>query len=278
MIRNALVTGASRGIGRAIALRLARDGFNVAVNSTSSSKLELNCVRKEIEAIGRKSLAITANVSVDKEVETMVQHVVKELGSLDVMVANAGISQIKPLIDVTSEEWDKIFATNMRGLFLCYKEAAKAMIDRGNGGKIIGACSIVGYRPFPMVSPYSASKWGVRGLTQAAAMEWAKYKITVNAYCPGMFDTILFQIQKHSIVIKTGIVQTAMWDMADEELAKIKGKQKGEVIKDYSNKLIALGRISESEDVANFVSYLASKDSDYMTGQSIMIDGGIEFS
>ncbi|CAF1555900.1 unnamed protein product [Rotaria sp. Silwood1] len=278
MSPNALVTGAARGIGRAIALRLARDGLNVAINDTAASSLELNSVRQEIETMGRKSAAIIANVSIDKEVKAMVQNVVKELGSLDVMVANAGIAQVKPLIDVTAEEWDSMFATNMRGVFLCYKEAAKVMIDRGKGGKIIGACSIVGYKPFPMLSPYSASKWGVRGLTQAAAMEWAKHKITVNAYCPGMFHTIFFKINKYHCAIKTGIVRTAMWDMIDEEAAKIEGKQKGEVIKDYSNRLIALGRTSEPEDVANFVSYLASKDSDYMTGQSIIIDGGIEFS
>jgi meso-butanediol dehydrogenase/(S,S)-butanediol dehydrogenase/diacetyl reductase len=113
------------------------------------------------------------------------------------MIANAGIAQAKPLIDLTTEDWDKMFAINMRGVFLCYKEAAKMMIQQGTGGKIIGACSIVGYRPFPMLSHYSASKWGVRGLTQGAAMEWAKYNITVNAYCPGMFDIIF---SKHWIV------------------------------------------------------------------------------
>jgi meso-butanediol dehydrogenase/(S,S)-butanediol dehydrogenase/diacetyl reductase len=144
-------------------------------------------------------------------------------------------------------------------MFLCYKEAAKLMINQGTGGKIIGACSVSGYRSSPMLSPYSVTKWSVRGLTQAAAMEWAKYKITVNAYCPG-------------------IVGTPMWDFIDEELGKYEGKQKGEVIKENSNKRIALGRTGVPEDVANFVSYLASRDSDYMTGQTIMIDGGIEFS
>ncbi|CAF3768628.1 unnamed protein product [Rotaria sordida] len=278
MSRNALVTGAARGIGRAIALRLARDGLNVAINDTAARSSELNSVRQEIETIGRKSTSIIANVSVDKEVKAMMQNVVKELGGLDVMVANAGIAHVKQLIDVTAEEWDNMFATNMRGVFLCYKEAAKAMIAQGKGGKIIGACSVVGYRPFPMLSPYSASKWGVRGLTQAAAMEWAKYKITVNSYCPGMFYTILFKIHQYYLAIKLGIVGTAMWDMVDEELAKIEGKQKGEVIKDYSNKLVLLGRTSEPDDVANFVSYLASKDSDYMTGQNVLIDGGIQFS
>jgi meso-butanediol dehydrogenase/(S,S)-butanediol dehydrogenase/diacetyl reductase len=109
------------------------------------------------------------------------------------MIANAGIAQVKPLIDLTTEDWDKMFAINMRGVFLCYKEAAKIMIKQGTGGKIIGASSIVGYRPFPMLSHYSATKWGVRGLTQGAAMEWAKYNITVNAYCPGIFDIVFIK-------------------------------------------------------------------------------------
>ena len=101
------------------------------------------------------------------------------------MVANAGIAQVKALLDLSTEDWDRMFAVNVRSVFLCYKEAAKLMIKQGTGGKIIGACSIVGYRPFPMLSHYSASKWSVRGLTQAAAMEWGPYKITVNSYCPG---------------------------------------------------------------------------------------------
>ena len=115
------------------------------------------------------------------------------------MIANAGIAQVKPLVDLTTDEWDRMFAVNMRGVFLCYKEAAKMMISQGNGGKIIGASSIVGYRPFPMLSHYSASKWGVRGLTQAAAMEWAKYNITVNAYCPGMYSMI--EIRRNEFII-----------------------------------------------------------------------------
>ncbi|CAF1117191.1 unnamed protein product [Adineta steineri] len=259
MSRNILVTGAARGIGQAIALRLAKDGFNVAVNDIESMSQELHDTQKAIEKLGRKSISIIADVSNDKQVETMMKKVSIDLGSLDITVANAGIAQVKPFIELTTEDWDRMFAVNMRGVFLCYKEAAKIMIEQGTGGKIIGACSIVGYKPFPMLSHYSATKWGVRGLTQAAAMELAKHKITVNAYCPG-------------------IVDTEMWNLIDEKLGKYENKKKGEVIKEYSNKLIALGRTSVPDDVANFVSYLASKDSDYMTGQSIMIDGGIEFS
>lgn len=174
------------------------------------------------------------------------------------MVANAGIAQVKPLLEITPEDWDHVMAVNLRGVFLCYQEAARQMIQQGTGGKIIGAASIVAYRPFPLLGNYSASKWGVRGLTQAAAMEWAEHGITVNAYCPG-------------------IVGTSMWDLIDEKLAENEGLRKGEAIEKYSD-LIVLGRVSVPEDVAAFVSYLASKDSDYMTGQSVMIDGGIQFS
>jgi len=259
MSGNVLVTGAAQGIGRSIAIRLAKDGFNVAVNDIEANSTELSIIQKAIEEIGRKSIAIVADVSNEKEVESMMKNVATQMGSLDVVIANAGIAQVKPFLEITVEDWDNMFAINARGVFLCYREAAKVMIEQGRGGKIIGACSIVGYRPFPMLSHYSATKWSVRGLTQAAAMELAKYKITVNAYCPG-------------------IVGTAMWDTIDASLAKYENKEKGEVIKYYSEKLIALGRTSVPDDVANFVSYLASKDSDYMTGQSIIIDGGIQFS
>lgn len=133
------------------------------------------------------------------------------------------------------------------------------MISQGNGGKILGAASIVAFKPFALLSHYSASKWAVRGLTQAFAMEMAPHKITVNAYAPG-------------------IVGTAMWDEIDEGLGKLHGAKKGDTIKKYSGELIALGRTSVPEDVSSTVSFLASKDSDYMTGQTIVIDGGIIFT
>ena len=256
--RVALVTGAARGIGRGIALRLADDGLDVAVNDIEANGDEFDSVAGEIRGKGRRTAAITADVSEPNEVQSMVRRVADELGHLDVMVANAGIAQVIPLLELTLEDWDRMMSINLRGVFLCYQAAAKQMIDQGGGGKIIGAASIVAYRPFPLLGHYSASKWAVRGLTQAAAQEWAQYGITVNAYCPG-------------------IVGTAMWDEIDEKLAENEGLQKGEAIEKYSD-LIALGRVSVPEDVASFVSYLASKDSDYMTGQSVMIDGGIQFS
>ena len=256
--RIALVTGAARGIGRGIALRLAVDGLDVAVNDVGANADQLEGVAEEIRGTGRRAAAVVADVSDPGEVEGMVRRVADELGSLDVMVANAGIAQVKPLLEVTPEDFDNLMAVNLRGVFLCYQEAARQMIRQGGGGKIIGAASIAAHKGFSMLGHYSASKWAVRGLTQAAAQEWAQYGIIVNAYCPG-------------------IVGTAMWDLIDEELAKHMGLQKGEALKQYSE-LITLGRVEEPEDVAAFVSYLASRDSDYMTGQSVMIDGGIIFS
>lgn len=143
-------------------------------------------------------------------------------------------------------------------MFNSYRAAARTMIDRGHGGKIIGAASIVAYRPFEMLGSYSVSKWGVRGLTQAAAMEWAQYGITVNAYCPG-------------------IVGTDMWDLIDKRMSEEQGRPRGEAFRENVEQ-IPLGRVQEPEDVADLVSYLASKGSDYMTGQSVILDGGIQFS
>ncbi len=256
--RVALVTGAARGIGRGIALRLARDGLDVAVNDVEANRGELEGVAGEIEKAGRRTAAVTADVSAPDEVESMVERVAGELGRLDVMVANAGIAQVIPLLELTPEDFDKMMAVNLRGVFLCYQAAARQMIQQGGGGKIIGAASIAAHKGFAMLGHYSATKFGVRALTQAAAQEWAEHGITVNAYCPG-------------------IVGTAMWELIDEQLGGYMGLKKGEALEQYSQ-LIALGRVEEPEDVAAFVSYLASEDSDYMTGQSVMIDGGIIFS
>ncbi|CAF1648513.1 unnamed protein product [Adineta ricciae] len=258
MNRTALVTGSSRGIGRAIALRLAKDGFDVALNDIESNHSDLEKVRQEIETIGRKSIAIIADVSKSEKVEEMMEEVVQKLGSLDVVIANAGICYVKSLLEISADEWDEVFAVNMRGVFLCYREAAKIMIKQGKGGKIIGACSTAGYRGYPMISHYSATKWGVRGLTQAAAQEWARHNITVNAYCPGLIDTRMTQT-------------------CNEELAKLRGLTVEENASN-SAKNIPIGRTGQPDDVSNVVSFLASKDSDYITGQSILINGGLFFS
>jgi len=231
---------------------------------------------KEIEALGRKSIGYAADVSKLSEVEELVKASVEALGPLNVMTANAGIAQVKALLELSEEEIKRMFDVNVFGTVNCYTVGARQFIKQGGGGKLLGCSrsvfiqtqdlpivpyfllfnSIVGFRPFALLSHYSASKFAVRGFTQAFALEMAEHKITVNSYAPG-------------------IVGTPMWDLVDEGLGKYSGRPKGESIKKYTNDLIALGRTSVPEDVAKCVSYLASPDSDYMTGQTIVIDGGI---
>lgn len=192
------------------------------------------------------------------------------------MIANAGIAQIKPLLSTTEEDVKSVFDVNFTGVYNCYTAAAKQMIKQGDPRelygkdeegrdavgvyKIIGAASIVGFKAFATLGIYSASKWAVRGLTQAMAMEMAPHRITVNTYAPG-------------------IVGTGMWDQIDEALGEMQGRPKGESIQKYSRELIALGRTSEPEDVAGLVGgFLATRDSDYVTGQTMLVDGGIIFT
>ncbi|KAF7557790.1 hypothetical protein G7Z17_g420 [Cylindrodendrum hubeiense] len=257
--RTAIVTGSARGIGKSIALRLAQDGYDVCINDIESNKPGIDEVVSEIEKLGRKAYGHVADVSSRSEVEGLVEASVRELGPLTTMISNAGIAQVKSLLDITDDDLRRMFEVNVFGTFNCYSVAAKQMIKQGSGGKLLGAASIVAMKPFPMLSHYSASKFAVRGFTQAFAMEMAPHKITVNAYAPG-------------------IVGTSMWDLIDEELAKVNGAKKGEMIKKYSDDLIALGRTSVPEDVSKVVSFLSGPDSDYMTGQTVVVDGGIIFT
>lgn len=251
------ITGGARGIGKAIALRLAQDGHDIAVSDLSSMKDELSQTVKEIKSKGVKAIALTGDVTSPQDVRDLVEDTAAQLGSLDVMVANAGIAQTKALLDVTPEEYDRVHAVNGRGVFLTYTAAARQMIKQGSGGKIIGASSIAGHKGFGLLGVYSSSKFGVRALTQAAAQEWAEHGITVNAYCPG-------------------IVDTQMWVEVDRDLGAINDMEEGESMKAMAQG-ITLGRVSRGEDVAAFVSYLAGPDSNYMTGQSPLIDGGMLF-
>ncbi|EIT80068.1 hypothetical protein BDV35DRAFT_392699 [Aspergillus flavus] len=275
MPRVAIVTGSARGIGKAIALRLASDGYSVCINDIPGAKDEIVRVVDEINATSTpeatssrpRAIGIAADVTSSSAVEAMVRETVKKLGPLTLMVANAGIAQIKHLLKVTEADIDEVFSVNFKGVFNCYTHAARQMIAQGDPQsaagvgmyKIVGASSIVGFRAFGALGIYSASKWAVRGLTQAMAMEMAPHKITVNAYAPG-------------------VVGTSMWDKIDEELGTIEGRAKGETREVYSNKA-ALGRTSEPEDVAGLVGgFLASQDSDFVTGQTMLVDGGIVFS
>ncbi|KAF9473930.1 NAD-binding protein [Pholiota conissans] len=191
MARVAFITGASRGIGMAIALRLAQDGYDIALNDILPQKAELEVVQEEIRKSGKQAIICIGDVSVEEEVKRMVEDAVRELGSLNVMVANAGICITKPFLETTKGEFDRMYAVNVNGVFLCYKYAAMQMIKQGKGGRIIGASSITGKQGFSTLAGYSSTKFAVRGLTQSVASELAKYGITVNAYAPGAVDTIM---------------------------------------------------------------------------------------
>jgi len=256
----AIVTGASRGIGRAIAIRLAEDGFSVVVNDVDRQAEAIKKTVDEIKEKGLQAHGITADVSNENQVQAMVNETVAKFGALNVMVANAGILETSTLLEMTVEKWDRTYAINTRGVFLCYTIAARQMIKQGTGGKLIAACSISGYRPSGKAPAYCSSKWAVRGLTQTAALELGQYGITVNSYCPGS-------------------VKTDMSLVFAERLAKEKGLSDiQEVYKNSSHRNNAIQHELFPEDIAGLVSFLAGKDSNRMTGQSIICDGGIYFS
>lgn len=251
----ALITGAGAGIGRAIALRLASDGFDVVLNDIGLESIKK--VAAEIEQLGQRTLAIVADVSKRDEVFSMVDQTVEHFGRLDVMVANAGIVQVKPLMEITEEDMERIFRINVFGVLNCTQAAAKQMIKQ-KSGKIINASSTSGKRGLELLAHYCATKFSVIGLTQSAAKELAPYGITVNAYCPG-------------------IVGTGMWEEIDRQMSEYYNVPLGESLNNRI-KGIPLGRIEEPADVANYVSFLASEDSNYVTGQAVVIDGGMVFS
>jgi meso-butanediol dehydrogenase / (S,S)-butanediol dehydrogenase / diacetyl reductase len=251
--RVAVVTGAGRGIGAAIARRLAADGLAVMVSDIDADTAY--SVAQGITDEGGQAASIATDVADRDACAALVETARERFGSIDVMVSNAGIAQVKTLLEVTPEDLQRMLSINVGGVLWCLQAAAEAMIEQGHGGKIISASSIAGHQGFDHLGHYSASKFAVRALTQAAAKELATHQITVNAYCPG-------------------IVGTTMWDEIDAGLGGYLGTGKGEALKQYSQ-LIALGRVQTPEDVASFVSYLASRDADYMTGQAGIIDGGI---
>nr|MDO8082389.1 SDR family NAD(P)-dependent oxidoreductase [Candidatus Freyarchaeota archaeon] len=251
--RAALVTGSGSGIGRAISLRYAREGANIIVNDINLEGA--NETAKMIKELGRKAMVIKADVSKSAEVEAMVEKAYKDWGRIDILVNNAGISGIPYLIIEEPEpEWDRVMNTNLKGTWLCSKFVALRMLKQEKKfgplrGKIINTASIAGKTAFSHIGAYSASKFGVIGLTQVFAKELAP-DITVNAICPGFHVTGIY--------------------LNSEEVIR-------ESMKQFKSPEILVGRIGKAEDVAPLATFLASNDSDYMTGQAINIDGGVEF-
>ncbi|TFY70876.1 hypothetical protein EVG20_g2127 [Dentipellis fragilis] len=244
-VRVAIVTGAAQGIGRAIALRLAADGLDVAVNDIERQKGALEQLVSVIQALGRQAIAVPGDVTSEQAVESMVGSTVQKLGRLDVMVANAGVAHPGTIVDMSLQNWKNLNAVNVEGVMLCYKYAARQMIKQGEGGRIIGASSICGKKGVATLGAYCASKFAVRGLTQTAALELSEYNISVNAYAPGMIHTSMTTAQK---------------DSGWASLRKIAGAPQA--------------KTGYPDDIAQWVSFIASPGSHFMTGQTTIIDGG----
>lgn len=238
----ALVTGASRGIGRAIALELAQRGYDVAINYAGSED-KAKEVAASVEQFGRKAIVVKADVTNESDVKSMVKSVITELGSIDILVNNAGITRDNLLIRMKEDEFDQVINTNLKGVFLCMKAASRPMMKQ-RSGKIINISSVVGISGNPGQMNYVAAKSGVIGMTKTAAKELASRNILVNAVAPGFIDT-------------------DMTEQLDDSI-------RAELLK-----LIPLERLGKAEDVAKVVAFLASDDANYITGQTIQVDGGM---
>lgn len=258
--RVAVVTGGERGIGRGITDQLLKDGYHVVIANRSKEAGEKAVAELNAQGYEGKVVAVAGDASQKESHQRFVQAAVDNFGRLDTYINNAGIAQIKLLQDETEADMDEIFHTNVYSVLYGIQAATDQFRKQDDGDKIrkiINASSIAGHIAFDMLGAYSATKFAIRGLTQAAAKELGREKITVNAYCPG-------------------IVGTDMWDYIDEKMVDAWGGNKGDYLKKYSGS-IAMGRVETPADVANYVSYLASSASDYMTGQAVQIDGGIQF-
>lgn len=238
----AIVTGGSRGIGRVIALGFAEAGANVVVCSRTLTDLEK--VAEEIEALGRRSLAVETNIAVKSEVDNLVEKTLEKFGTIDILVNNAAMNIMRPLTELREDGWDKVMNVGLKGYYLCSQAVAKVMIEK-NSGNIINISSGAAVKAAPMLGAYSISKAGVVMLTQLLATDLARYNIRVNAIGPGM--------------VKTGFSQP-MWGNPD--MLKVMESQ------------IPLGRLAEPEEIMAVALFLASDASSYITGQTIYVDGG----
>lgn len=255
LVRVAIVTGSARGIGEAIALRLADDGYDVALNDIPRSQKLLESLAEKIRSKGRRAILALGDVSVEKDVKLLVERTVRQLGGVDVMIANAGIFQAGPFVDTTVENFEKVFSVNVRGTYLCFRYAAQQMIKQGRGGRLVAASSVAGVTGEPFVSLYGSTKWAIRGIVLSTARELGKYKITVNAYAPG-------------------IIHTPMWDTAKVELAESYGLQNPETVDEGEKGNVPLGYLGTPDDVANLVSFIVKKESHFITGQTLSVNGG----
>ncbi|HEY4622544.1 MAG TPA: 3-oxoacyl-[acyl-carrier-protein] reductase [Solibacillus sp.] len=238
----AIVTGASRGIGRAIALELASQGARVVVNYSGSVE-KANQVVEEIQANGGEAIAVQADVANGESVQQLMQTALETYGSIDILVNNAGITRDNLLMRMKDDEWDDVINTNLKGVFLCTKAVTRQMMKQ-RAGRIINISSIVGVAGNPGQANYVAAKAGVIGLTKTTAQELASRNILVNAIAPGF-------------------ITTEMTDGLPEDLKQAMLKQ------------IPLAKLGQPEDIAKAVTFFASDSANYITGQTLQIDGGM---
>ncbi|WP_254505750.1 3-oxoacyl-[acyl-carrier-protein] reductase [Bacillus altitudinis] len=243
--KTAVVTGASRGIGRSIAIDLAKKGANVVVNY-SGNEAKANEVVYEIKALGQQAFAVKADVSNAEEVQALMKQAVDTFGSIDILVNNAGITKDNLLMRMKENEWDDVININLKGVFNCTKAVTRQMMKQ-RSGRIINVASVVGVCGNPGQANYVAAKAGVIGLTKTTAKELASRHITVNAVAPGF-------------------ISTDMTDKLDENVQTEMLKQ------------IPLARFGAPEDISNVVVFLASEGAGYITGQTIQVDGGMVMS
>ena len=257
--RSTIVTGAAQGIGRAIGEALLDEGGDVCFADLNGEKAHQVAAANEQRAAenGARVIAATVDVTRRDQVQAMIAKTVEAFGKLDVKFNNAGVNKPMNFLDVTEENWDFIMRINGLGVLIGMQEAAKQMIAQGTGGKIINTASIASRSGYDNVVPYCASKFAVVSLTQSGARDLAKHNITVTGFAPG-------------------VVHTEMWETLDQDLMDIGASERpGQAMDEFSAGILR-GRVATPADITGTTTFLASPASDYMTGQIVMIDGGME--
>lgn len=258
MKKVAFVTGGCQGIGRAISLRLARDGFSVAICDLEIQNKRALDLIKEIEGFNASAIFIPTDVTNKQEVENAVDQTHQSLGSFDVMVNNAGICKVNQLLTLSEDELDTHWAVNVKGLLFGMQAAVRKFKETGKKkGKIVNGASVGAQLGLPTMGAYCSTKFAVKGLTQTAAQEFASLGINVNSYCPGPVNTSLFE----EIINKT--VELGIGTKEECSQTHLRN--------------VAQKRAANPEDIVGLVSFLASEDSDFITGQSILVDGGLVY-